>query len=872
MVISPYNWLFETGEDVPEQDPPDTADPLGSSARSDPVPADGAADRVTGEDASAGESLLVHTPFAVVGVDRHGFVRSVSGAMRDVLGMPAENYLGTRWLHAVHPDDVGGAMDALGELIDVPDGSRRTVMIRLRAEREDECPGGTGADPGGTGSVNWVAVEAEVTRMIDTGPGLFVAAFRAISDFDDRPHRVEAFLRSMIDVPLDALIVMDDTGRALWASASAAGHPHSTRSDITGLLAVDVLHPADVAAVDAARERVSLGEGPLSVEGRMRSPGGSWHWMRIRISDLRDVEGVGGLVAVVSDVNEEVEARIAMARFASVFDTTDDLMVLTDPDGVIVHANRAAMEFFGGKLDDLAQRDDLIEVLVAVEDALAERGPQRWVGEVSMRGADGELRPFSLEVLAHHDDDGALGFVSATARDISERMALQAQLERQVNHDPLTGLPNRALLFDRIHRASGNLGVESDHHMALLFIDLDHFKSINDNLGHSVGDQLLSAISRRVRTVVRPGDLVGRFGGDEFVVLCEQVESLDAATAVAARIAATLEAPFRVESHDITVGVSIGIAFADQPADAEAILRDADAAMYRAKSGGRGQWVVFDEELRRTAAARSELESDLRRTHPAKDMELHYQPIVACDTHVVTGVEALLRWRRNGELVPPGTFMQVAEETGLITSIGEWVVREACSQLARWRGRSGWEHLRVGVNVSARQVQRAGFAAMVKSALDDAGVDPGSLGIEVTETVLVNDELTAAGVLAELRGLGLSVAIDDFGTGYSSLTYLHRLPVDVVKLDRSFVEGIHRDDQKRSIVEAVVNLCGALGLTSVAEGVETQTELEVLTGLGCTSAQGNLLSVPLPVGELEAALLTRSSELVIRDRSLPRGV
>lgn len=809
-----------------------------------------------------GDSLLAHTPFAIVGVDKRGIIRSASGAVREVMGVSPEAYIGTPWVDRLHPEDVEGAMALLGELIHAPDGSRRTVMVRLRASREAEDE---------AGCEHWVAVEAEVTRMIESGPGLYVAAFRAISDFEDQPDRVEAFLRSVIDVPLEALIVMDDAGRCMWASASAVARTSSARSDLTGLSTADVLHPEDVDAVNEARERVCRGEGPLSVEGRMMRPVGSWRWMRIHISDLRDVDGVGGLVAVVSDVNEEVEARIAMARFAAVFDATDDLMVLTGPDGVIVYANRAAREFFGGNLDDLSRRDDLAEVVAAVDHALSDIGPQRWVGEVRMLGATGELRPFSLEVLAHSDGDGALSFLSATARDISERMELQEQLERQANHDPLTGLPNRAMLFERIHRASGKVGVEPDHHMALLFIDIDHFKTINDNLGHSVGDQLLGAISRRVRTVVRPGDLVGRFGGDEFVVLCEQVESLDAATAVAGRIAATLEAPFRVEGHDIAVGVSIGIAFADEPADAEAILRDADTAMYRAKSGGRGSWVVFDEELRRTAVAREHMESDLRSSRSGEAMELHYQPMVACDTHAVTGVEALLRWHRDGELVSPGVFMQVAEETGMITSIGEWVVHEACAQLARWRVRRGWEHLRISVNVSARQIQRPGFAAMVKSALDDAGVDPGSLGIEVTETVLINDESTAAGVLEELRGLGLSVAIDDFGTGYSSLTYLHRLPVDVVKLDRSFVEGIDADGQKRSIVEAIVNLCCALGLTSVAEGVETHAELDVLSGLGCSSAQGNLLANAMALDELEDLLVSESSGLVIGGRTSSRG-
>lgn len=706
-----------------------------------------------------------------------------------------------------------------------------------------------------------------VNRSDEESP--LVAALVAITGSERQPSRVEAFLRSVIDVAFDEILLLDDSGAVRWASRSG-DCPSRNGSDETVSSIADIVHPDDVALVNDLIERVRGGTASQSVEGRMRDPDGEWRWMRIRLSGLcesglREVEGAGGLVAVVSDVNEEVESRRAMARFVSVFDATDDLVLLTDPGGTIVYANRAAHELLGADLFTVVDHPDLAEVVLSVNEAFSEDAVRSWVGEVTLRGSTGVTRPVSLEVLAHRDRSGTTTFLSVTGRDISERIELQDRLQRQATHDPLTGLPNRTMLFERIHRASGKVGSGPGHHMALLFIDLDHFKAINDSLGHAVGDTLLGAISRRVRTVVRPGDVVGRFGGDEFVVLCEEVESLDAATAVAGRIAATLEAPFKVDGHDIHVGVSIGIAFADEPADAEEILRDADAAMYRAKSGGRGQWVVFDEELRRTALVREQIEADLRSSHGGESMELHYQPIVDCSTLRVCGVEALLRWHRNEELVTPDVFMQVAEDTGLITSIGEWVIGEACAQLARWKQRSVWSDLRVSVNVSARQIQRQGFVAMVKSAIDDTGVDPSRLFLEMTETVLVGDEFNAAEALEELHGLGVNVAIDDFGTGYSSLTYLHRLPVDVVKLDRSFVEGIRDDAQKRSIVEAVVNLCQALGLRSVAEGIETGGELDVLRALGCTWAQGNLLSPALPIDMLEQLMVPERGELLMRE-------
>ncbi|MCO5317007.1 MAG: EAL domain-containing protein [Microthrixaceae bacterium] len=528
--------------------------------------------------------------------------------------------------------------------------------------------------------------------------------------------------------------------------------------------------------------------------------------------------------------------------------------MLSDPAGNVVLCNRAATEFFGRDLEGEPDRSELGEVASALLESLRQGGPSRWSGDVGLTAPDGELTTVSVEAVVHEDDSGEPDFTSVVARDISERVEQHRRLERQASRDPLTDLPNRATLFERISEASAAIGSDPDQHLALLFIDLDRFKVINDALGHSVGDQLLRAISRRVRTAVRPGDVVSRFGGDEFVVLCEGVESIDAATAVASRVESTLQAPFRVEGHDIHVGVSIGIAVAREPADAEEILRNADTAMYRAKSDGRGQWVLFDEELRRSTAERQETLSALRTTRHGDALELHYQPIVQLDTMAVVGVEALLRWERDGVLVTPDSFMQVAEETGLISSIGAWVIEEAMARLAVLRERPGCGHLRMSVNVSARQVADPGFTATVQSALASSGVSPHSVAMEVTETALLDDAVVAAAVLESLRAIGLAVAIDDFGTGYSSLTYLHTLPVDVVKLDRSFVVGAASDERRRAIVEAVIGLTATLGLATVAEGVETLEELDMLRELGCGFAQGNFIKPACTVEQLESFL------------------
>jgi diguanylate cyclase (GGDEF)-like protein len=460
----------------------------------------------------------------------------------------------------------------------------------------------------------------------------------------------------------------------------------------------------------------------------------------------------------------------------------------------------------------------------------------------------------SLEVLAHRDAEGNVEYFSTTARNITERIELEQSLERQARHDPLTGLPNRTLLYERIREASAAIAVDPSRWISVLFIDLDHFKIINDSLGHTLGDQLLQAISHRILTVAGPRDVVGRFGGDEFVVLCEDVSDPAYVLDLARRVETTLETPFRLGGHDIHVGVSIGVADAPGESDPDVILRDADTAMYEAKSSGRGRLVVFDDELRRRAVDRQRTESALRASRDGGDLEVFYQPVLDLRTRTLRGTEALLRWHRDGELVPPEDFVTVAEETGLIVPIGRWVLEEACKQTAQWQQLPGWADLGISVNVSARQLQRPGFAGTVGDVLQASGLARGTLTLEITETVLVEDEVTVVAVLEALRAMGVHLAIDDFGTGYSSLTYLHRLPVDTVKLDRSFVAGVADDLQKRAIVTAVMTLTKALGLRSIAEGVETERELAELRILGCTAGQGHLISPALEASAIAPLL------------------
>jgi diguanylate cyclase len=429
-----------------------------------------------------------------------------------------------------------------------------------------------------------------------------------------------------------------------------------------------------------------------------------------------------------------------------------------------------------------------------------------------------------------------------------ERKRAEVELAHQAMHDALTALPNRALFYDRLGQALNRVGRHSVA-AAVLFLDLDRFKVVNDSLGHGAGDKLLIAVAERLSNVLRAGDTAARFGGDEFVILCEDISGERQAINIAGRIAAELDAPFVIDGEDVFVRTSVGIALATQAgARPEALIRDADAAMYRAKERGGGVYEVFDDQMRERAVRRMETENALHRALERGEFAMHYQPIVNMATGALSGVEALARWEHPERgLVMPGEFIGAAEETGLIINLGAWAFETACRQSAQWAAspRSGAPVL-MSVNLSARQCGHPDLVATFGSILKRTGADPASICLEITETALMADVEASDATLASLKQLGLALALDDFGTGYSSLRVLQRFPVDVVKIDRSFVEPIERDPQEAAIVAAVISLSHALGLRTVAEGIETVAQVDRLRALGCDLAQGYYFAKPGP--------------------------
>jgi diguanylate cyclase (GGDEF)-like protein len=427
-----------------------------------------------------------------------------------------------------------------------------------------------------------------------------------------------------------------------------------------------------------------------------------------------------------------------------------------------------------------------------------------------------------------------------------ERKRAEVELAHQAMHDALTGLPNRALFYDRLGQALNRVGRHSAA-VAVLFLDLDRFKLVNDSLGHGAGDGLLVSVAERLSNVLRAGDTAARFGGDEFVILCEDVSGERQAIAIAERIADELDAPFSVGSDEVFVHTSVGIALATEPgARPEALIRDADAAMYRAKERGGGVYEVFDDQMRERAVRRMETENALHRALDRGEFVMHYQPIVQMATGALYGVEALARWQHPQRgLVMPGEFIEAAEETGLIITLGAWAFEAACTQSAAWGG-----GVLLSVNLSARQCGHPDLVATFAEVLRRTRADPASICLEITETALMEDVEASTATLTALKELGLTLSLDDFGTGYSSLRALQHFPVDVVKIDRSFIAPIEHDPQEAAIVAAVISLSHALGLRTVAEGIETIAQVDRLRALGCDLAQGFYFAKPGPPDEV----------------------
>jgi len=473
--------------------------------------------------------------------------------------------------------------------------------------------------------------------------------------------------------------------------------------------------------------------------------------------------------------------------------------------------------------------------------------------EHRLQHQDGIYRRFQCRAVAIRNGGGRATRIAGSLTDTTERAVAQEQLRSAGFLDPLTGLPNRAVFVERLGRCLEEFKEQRAFgRFAALYLDLDRFKVVNDSLGHLIGDELLKAVSRRLESCLRQGDSLARLGGDEFAILLTGLGDDQQANAIAFRIQKVLNAPFSIGGREVFTSASIGIAFGRvQYNTPDEIMRDADTAMYQAKSHGKARHELFDADMHARAQDRLGFENDLRHAVDQNDFDVHYQPIVSLASGMCVGFESLVRWTRNGEPVSPATFVPIAEELGLIESLGAWVLRQACATFADWQRRFPDHGLDfITVNVSSRQLAQQNFFRIVEQAIDDAGLKPGDLRLEITETGLMDNPTAAAALLQELRDHGVKIYLDDFGTGYSSLSHLHKLPVDALKIDRSFVRSLLLPDRP-AIVESILALARTLNTSVVAEGIESDVQARELERLGCTHAQGYLFSRPLDPGVAE---------------------
>ncbi|MCG8082932.1 MAG: EAL domain-containing protein, partial [Candidatus Thiodiazotropha taylori] len=584
---------------------------------------------------------------------------------------------------------------------------------------------------------------------------------------------------------------------------------------------------------------------------------GSIYWESASISPLRDERGkITNFIAVKEDVTAQKRAEDQLRMNATVFDTTAEGIMVTDEENRIKTVNPAFTRITGYSQEEVLGRtpnvlssgrhsksfyDDLWE-------SVLHKG--YWSGEIWNRRKDGSVFPEWLSISAIKGDHGIAKEFVAVFSDITKHKENEEQIRYQANYDALTGLPNRSLLSDRLNQAIAAAHRE-DWMLAVLFIDLDHFKVVNDTFGHVVGDELLQLVSARIKACLRESDTVARFGGDEFIILLQDVTEMDSVANVASNIIEHITRVFSLYGREIYIGASIGITvYPDDAVNADSLLRNADMAMYQAKERGRNTYQFFTASMQQHTLERRQLELDLRQAIKRDELEIYYQPVVNPLLNKVVSVEALLRWHHpHRGTVSPAIFIPVAEDSGQIGPIGEWVLKKSCQQLKRWHN-AGFSDLKLAVNLSSRQRELGLEASFLLGVLAETNLSTDYITLEITESLLMRDTDEAMTWLSDFKALGVSLSVDDFGTGYSSLSYLKRFPVDTMKIDRSFVSDLPDDIEDATLVRTIVAMAQSLNLSLIAEGVETREQAEFLVETGCDNLQGFYYAKPMSAKEL----------------------
>ncbi len=689
---------------------------------------------------------------------------------------------------------------------------------------------------------------------------------RRLAQTSARLAESEARLRQVAETVPAGIFQTDAEGRRLYVNPRLA--------EITGDASAEeitdrpwLVHPDDEQRVVAEWREAAAAVAPYRTRFRILRQDGEVRWVAVEAQPLTDDAGaVTGWVGSVVDVTEETAAVADLRRFSEILEATPNLVAMVATDGNFTYANAAARARFGIRDDDHMREFRAVDVYAASSRSrfLTEALPTVdrhgvWSGEIDLLLADGSEVPVSQVLVAHRRADGSIDYYSSITRDLSEKRGLEEQLANVGLYDPVTGLANRPVLVQALGDAIDAALRDGTTQVAVLVCDLDHFKLVNDSFGHDAGDLMLRMVAQRLESITGPGDLLARFGADVFCLLTTGTTGPTDAFGVSDRISEALAMPFQLDGDEVFLSVSTGIALSgtgETVATPETLLREADLAMHRAKEKGGARSELFVEDFRAHAVNRLRTANDLHRALDEGEFRVVYQPEVDLRSGQITAVEALVRWHHPERgLVPPMEFIPLAEQTGLIAGIGEWVLDTALEQAAQWReARYDGGPLAVWVNLSARQLGDPGLVTVVAELLSRHRIAPSVLGLEITESALLEDAEGAVTALASLRELGVRLAVDDFGTGYSSLSYLKRLPVDAVKIDRSFVDGLAIDGDDSAIVAAVSGMARALRLTTIAEGVESLDQLHALRRLGCDLAQGYFFTTPQPPAHISRLL------------------
>ena len=801
--------------------------------------------------------MLVEQIPAVTFVDRGGDSMVpvyVSPQVEGMFGYTPEEWMAGRlWRERLHPDDRERIL-ASDERFEA-DGGQVDEEYRLLAR---------------DGSVVWIREETVLVRG-EGGEPLYVQGI--LTDITERKVAEEALreserrFRAITQHSSDIVTLLGATGTIRYQSPSVERILGYGQEEMIGNGAFGYVHPDDLERVEMAfTEGLMDPTRRPSVEYRFRHKDGRWVWLESLGANRLGDPGVGEYVVTSRDitVRKQAETRLREAeeRFRRSFEDAAIGMALVGTDGRWLRVNRSLCEIVGypeeellGKtFQDITHPDDLEIGLVELPRMLAGEVRTQQIEKRYLR-KDGNVVWVLLTIsLVHDEGDEPLYFVTQV-QDVTGRKRMEERLRRQALHDSLTGLPNRQLFVDRLGHALRRTRRHGNR-VAVLFMDLDKFKVVNDSLGHEAGDLLLTVVAQRLQRCLRPEDTLARFGGDEFVVLIDAVHDPAQAVQVAERITEDLRRPFILTGRELYVAASIGIAMGHaRTHDPDGLLREADTAMYRVKGEG-GGYTVFDPTMYEQALRRLEVEHDLRRAIEREEFVVHYQPVVDLQTGGLWGLEALVRWDHPERgLLDPDEFVPIAEESGLVVPMGELVLGEACRRAAEWqREFPRTPPLAMSVNLSGRQLRRPDLHETMGQALAETALPATSLGLDITETVYISALEANTAALDRLSALGVRISLDDFGSGYSSLSYLKRLPADILKIDKSFVRGLGMEVEDTAIVQTVVDLAHILGMEVVAEGVEIEEQETLLKEMGCDFAQGFYFAKPLPPEEVPAFL------------------